>query len=186
MGADAFVALREGMRKSKVAAIARTVLFRRMRTVLIKTAREGPDRHDAQLRLRGSLLEKSIPKLKIEGEMLDLAKHIISTKKGDFDPATFDDRYEAALAELVKAKMEGDRCQAEEGRDLQAERPPRRASRERRADEGSRRQTETHRRQRQCWHRPAACRASGGWKGRLLEGRPAAQGKLRRLAMAPR
>lgn len=34
MGGDAFVALRDGMRKSKVAAIARTVLFRRMRTVL--------------------------------------------------------------------------------------------------------------------------------------------------------
>jgi DNA end-binding protein Ku len=39
--------------------------------------------------------------------MLDLAKHIISTKKGTFDPATFDDRYEAALAELVKTKIEG-------------------------------------------------------------------------------
>jgi DNA end-binding protein Ku len=39
--------------------------------------------------------------------MLDLAKHIISTKKGEFDPATFDDRYEAALADLVKAKIEG-------------------------------------------------------------------------------
>ena len=39
--------------------------------------------------------------------MLDLAKHIISTKKGSFDPAEFDDRYEAAVAELVKAKIEG-------------------------------------------------------------------------------
>ena len=48
-----------------------------------------------------------MPKIKIEGEMLDLAKHIVSTKKGEFDPATFDDRYEAALAELVKAKIEG-------------------------------------------------------------------------------
>jgi non-homologous end joining protein Ku len=48
-----------------------------------------------------------MPKIKIQGEMLDLAKYIISTKKGDFDPAAFDDRYEAALAELVKAKIEG-------------------------------------------------------------------------------
>jgi DNA end-binding protein Ku len=39
--------------------------------------------------------------------MLDLAKHIIETKRGKFDPAGFDDRYEAALAELVKAKLEG-------------------------------------------------------------------------------
>jgi DNA end-binding protein Ku len=39
--------------------------------------------------------------------MLDLARHIIATKQGSFDPAAFDDRYDAALAELVKAKIEG-------------------------------------------------------------------------------
>jgi DNA end-binding protein Ku len=39
--------------------------------------------------------------------MLELAEHIIKTKKGRFDPAAFDDRYESALAELVKAKSEG-------------------------------------------------------------------------------
>src|SRR5690606_915846 len=44
---------------------------------------------------------------KIKGEMLDLAKHIIDTKAGTFDPRSFDDRYDQALAELVKAKIEG-------------------------------------------------------------------------------
>src|SRR3546814_16942749 len=39
--------------------------------------------------------------------MLDLAKHIIETKAGAFDPRSFDDRYDQALAELVRAKMEG-------------------------------------------------------------------------------
>jgi DNA end-binding protein Ku len=39
--------------------------------------------------------------------MLDLALHIIKKKAGRFDPTTFDDRYDAALVELVKAKMEG-------------------------------------------------------------------------------
>jgi len=39
--------------------------------------------------------------------MLDLARHIIDTKRGTFDPAEFEDRYEAALAELVAAKAEG-------------------------------------------------------------------------------
>ena len=43
----------------------------------------------------------------IKGEMLDLAKHIISTKRGKFDPSQFADRYETALAELVRAKLEG-------------------------------------------------------------------------------
>jgi len=110
MGGDAFVALRDGMRKSKVAAIARAVLFRRMRTVLIRPHGKGliatTLNFDYEVRSSKKAFE-DMPKLKIEGEMLDLAKHIMSTKKGDFDPATFDDRYEAALADLVKAKMEG-------------------------------------------------------------------------------
>jgi DNA end-binding protein Ku len=36
MGADAFKLLRDGMRQAKVAALARTVLFRRLRTFLIR------------------------------------------------------------------------------------------------------------------------------------------------------
>ncbi|RYE60680.1 MAG: Ku protein, partial [Rhizobiaceae bacterium] len=110
MGSDAFAALRDGMRRSKVAAIARTVLFRRMRTVLIRPHGKGliatTLNYDYEVRSSAKAFEE-MPKLEIEGEMLDLAKHIISTKKGTFDPATFDDRYEAALAELVKAKVEG-------------------------------------------------------------------------------
>jgi DNA end-binding protein Ku len=110
MGGDAFVALRDGMRKSKVAAIARTVLFPTHAHRPHPASRQGPVattlNYDYEVRSSKNAFEE-MPKLKIEGEMLDLAKHIISTKKGDFDPATFDDRYEAALAELVKAKMEG-------------------------------------------------------------------------------
>ncbi|MBD9637571.1 Ku protein [Ensifer sp. ENS07] len=110
MGSDAFVALREAMQKSKVAAIARTVLFRRMRTVLIRSHGKGliatTLNYDYEVRSSKKAFE-DMPRIKIEGEMLDLAKHIISTKKGEFDPASFDDRYEAALADLVKAKLEG-------------------------------------------------------------------------------
>lgn len=109
MGGDAFVALRDGMRKSKVAAIARTVLFRRMRTVLIRPHGKGliatTLNYDYEVIFKEGL--RGNAEAEDEGEMLDLAKHIIGTKKGDFDPATFDDRYEAALAELVKAKIEG-------------------------------------------------------------------------------
>ncbi len=110
MGGDAFAALRDAMKKSMVAAIARTVLFRRMRSVLIRPHGKGliasTLNYDYEVRSSEKAFEE-MPKLKIQGEMLDLAKHIISTKKGEFDPATFDDRYEAALADLVKAKLEG-------------------------------------------------------------------------------
>jgi DNA end-binding protein Ku len=39
--------------------------------------------------------------------MLKLAEHIIKTKAGAFDAKDFHDRYEAALAEVVRAKQEG-------------------------------------------------------------------------------
>ena len=110
LGTDAFVLLRDGMKQEKVAAIARTVLFRRVRTVLIRVHRKGliasTLNFDYEVRSADKAFE-DLPDLKIEGEMLDLAEHIIETKKGSFDPSSFDDRYEAAVAELVQAKIEG-------------------------------------------------------------------------------
>ena len=39
--------------------------------------------------------------------MLDLAVHILKSKKAHFDPDKFEDRYEDALIELIKAKQAG-------------------------------------------------------------------------------
>ena len=109
-GEDAYSMLRDGMRRAAVAAIARTVLFRRMRTLLITPEEEGlvatTLNYDYEVRSANEAFD-DIPSMKIEGEMLDLAKHIIRTKIGAFNPEEFSDRYEAALSELVKAKMEG-------------------------------------------------------------------------------
>jgi DNA end-binding protein Ku len=110
MGDDAFKLLRDGMEKAEVAAIARTVLFRRLRTLLIRPHGKGligtTLNFDYEVRSSQEAFEE-MPELKIEGEMLELAKHIINTKKGSFNVKDFDDRYEEALAELVKAKIEG-------------------------------------------------------------------------------
>ena len=57
-----------------------------------------------------------VPKLTIAAEMLDLAKHIIDTKRGSFDPLAFDDRYEDAVAEMVKAKLAGKKIMAPKAR----------------------------------------------------------------------
>lgn len=107
---EAFILLREGMRKEKVAALARAVLFRRVRTLLIRPFESGlfatTLHFDYEVRSADAAFS-SIPERKIEGEMLDLAKHIIETKRGRFDPHDFKDRYEAALGELVRAKQEG-------------------------------------------------------------------------------
>ncbi len=107
---EAFALIREGMRATDTAALARTVLFRRLRTVLIRAQDDGliarTLNFDYEVRSAEEAFE-DIPDRKIGGEMLDLAQHIIETKAGDFDPAAFDERYEAALADLVKARAEG-------------------------------------------------------------------------------
>jgi len=106
----AFTLIRDGMRAREVGALAQTVLFRRVRTLLIRAHGDGliatTLHFDYEVRPASEAFD-GVPDIKVKGEMLELAEHIIRTKKGTFDPAGFDDRYEAALAELVKAKAEG-------------------------------------------------------------------------------
>ena len=109
-GEEAFALIRDGMRSEKVAALAQTVLFRRVRTLLIRPRDNGLvattlNFHYEVRSAKDAFSE--IKDIKLKGEMLELAEHIIKTKMGHFDPSKFDDRYEAALAELVKAKTEG-------------------------------------------------------------------------------
>lgn len=108
--AEALALIARGMLDGKVAALAEAVLFRRNRTLLIR----AHDNHiiatmlnfDYEVRSASSVF-KDIPDIKFDKEMLDLAGHIIATKEGRFDPSEYHDRYEAALVELVKAKIEG-------------------------------------------------------------------------------
>jgi DNA end-binding protein Ku len=107
---EAFAVMREGMRKTDVAAVAKAILFRRVRTVLIRARGCGLLAHtlhfDYEVLPAAQGLDR-VPSKQIKGEMLDLAKHIIETKRGSFDPRAFDDRYDAALAELVQTKARG-------------------------------------------------------------------------------
>ncbi len=110
MGTEAYVLLREGMKKAKVAAIARTVLFRRLRTLLIRPHGKGliasTLNFDYEVRSSQEAFEDQ-PDVKSDPELLEIAELIIEKKKGTFDASSFDDRYEEAVTELVKAKIEG-------------------------------------------------------------------------------
>ncbi|WFS01040.1 Ku protein [Rhizobium tumorigenes] len=100
----------EAMNREKVAALAHAVLFRRYRTLLVRPYEKGLVatmlNFDYEVRSEADAFE-DIPELEVTGEMLELASHIIDTKKGTFDASAFDDRYEEALVEMVKAKVEG-------------------------------------------------------------------------------
>lgn len=109
-GDEVFALIRDGMKEKKEAALARAVLFRRVRTVLIRPEGAGLIGMTLNFDYEVRPAQEAFGGLKdisIKGEMLDLARHIIDTKRGTFDPAEFEDRYEAALAELVAAKAEG-------------------------------------------------------------------------------
>jgi DNA end-binding protein Ku len=108
---EAFALVREGLRAEGAAALARALLFRRLRTVLIRAHGTGliatTLNFDYAVRPPVEVFGDIAPR-KIGKDMLDLAKHIIATKTGRFDPAQFTDRYEAALKAVIQAKIAGE------------------------------------------------------------------------------
>ncbi|MCD7109247.1 Ku protein [Rhizobium sp. DKSPLA3] len=108
--AETLALLARTLRDENVGAIAEAILFRRNRTVLIRpqddTLIATTLNFDYEVRSAKTAF-KSVPEIEFDEEMLELAGHIIGTKSGTFDPESYTDRYNDALAELVKAKIEG-------------------------------------------------------------------------------
>jgi DNA end-binding protein Ku len=106
----AFNLIRDGMRDRNVGALAGAVLFRRARTLLVRPYEEGMIANTLSFDYEVRSVEdafRNIKPVKVKREMLDLAAHIIDTMSGEFNPKDFHDEYEAALTELVRAKIEG-------------------------------------------------------------------------------
>lgn len=110
--AEILALLAAGMAERKVAALGEAVLFRRVRRLLVRPVAEGGAliastlSFDYEVRSAEAAFA-DVPEAKVSGEMLKLATHIIRSKSGRFDPAAIEDRYEDALAALVRAKIEG-------------------------------------------------------------------------------
>ena len=63
-------------------------------------------RYSYEVRDEGEYFSE-IPDMKIPGEMLKLAEHIIESKTADFEPKKFVDHYEEAVVELLRQKQSG-------------------------------------------------------------------------------
>jgi DNA end-binding protein Ku len=117
VGHEAFAIIREAMRKKGVVGIARVVLQKRERILKLEPFGRGllatTLRYASQVRSEGAVFE-DIPDIELQKEMLELAAHIIETKKGTFDVSQYDDRYENALIDLIKAKQGGRELQPAE------------------------------------------------------------------------
>src|SRR3712207_2886968 len=108
MGEEAFAVIREAMREKEVVGIGRVVLYRRERPIMLQPRGKGlvaTTLHYAyEVRDDADFFE-DIEDIEVPEEMLDLATHIIGRKMSHFDPKRFEDRYQDALLELIKAKQ---------------------------------------------------------------------------------
>ena len=107
---DAFAVIREAMAARKKAGLARIVLYRRERPVVIEPLGRGMVlttlRYDSTVRQPDTVFD-GIKAVKLDREMIELAQHIIDKKATTFDPSAFDDTYEEALIALIRAKKAG-------------------------------------------------------------------------------
>jgi DNA end-binding protein Ku len=107
---EAFAVIREAMRKEELAGLARVVIYRREHLLLLQPRGKGllatALRYKNEVRNEKDYFDE-IENIKVPADMLKLAVHILETKKGHFDPGKFEDRYENALQDLIKAKRAG-------------------------------------------------------------------------------
>ncbi|TPI13531.1 Ku protein [Mesorhizobium sp. B4-1-1] len=107
---EAFAVIRDAMAGKKMAGLARIVLYSRERPVVIEPLGKGMVlttlRYDNTVRQPDAVFGE-IKSVKTDREMTDLAELIIDKKHAKFDPSKFDDKYEDALLELIRAKKAG-------------------------------------------------------------------------------
>jgi len=110
VGQEAFAVIRDAIREKGMVALARVVLTRREHVIMLEAFDKGllgtTIRYAYEVRDNAGYFE-DIPDLKLPGEMKELALHIVNSKAAHFDPTTFQDHYENALVELLRAKQAG-------------------------------------------------------------------------------
>ena len=118
-GADAFVVIRDAMKRKDKIALARVVLSNREHVIALKPLGKGllgtTLRYPYELRDEDDYFD-DIPSPRISKDMVDLAAHILDTKTAKFDPQKFKDKYEEALRALVKRKAAGKTIEVSEER----------------------------------------------------------------------
>jgi DNA end-binding protein Ku len=110
VGEEAYAVIRDAMRAEKMVGLARVVLFRRERVVMLEPRDKGitaTSLHYANEVHQAASYFDEIPDLDLPKQMLELATHIIDKMTGKFEPERFEDRYENALIELIRSKQKG-------------------------------------------------------------------------------
>src|SRR5690242_3659159 len=104
VGQEAFAVIREAMRAEGMVGLGRVVLAKRERVIALDAHGKGligtTLRYPYEVRNESAYFD-DIADVKVEGEAVKLAKHIIEGKVGAFDAEEMEDTYEKALVDLL-------------------------------------------------------------------------------------
>jgi DNA end-binding protein Ku len=110
VGHDAFAVIRETIREMGKVAIGRLVLTSREHIIALEAMDKGLIgtllRYPYEVRDPAEYFDE-IQDVKVTKDMLDLARHIVEQKSGNFEPDKFEDHYETALVDLINKKRTG-------------------------------------------------------------------------------
>jgi DNA end-binding protein Ku len=114
VGQQAFAVIREAIRKEGMVAVGKVVFTSREHIIALEARASGmlgmTLRYPYEVRKQAEYFDE-IPDEKVPKDMLDLALHIVETKRGDFEPEKFEDQYEGALRELIEKKAKGEKIE---------------------------------------------------------------------------
>jgi DNA end-binding protein Ku len=110
VGHDAFAVIRGTIRNMNMVAIGRVVLRTREHIVALEPLDKGLVgmllRYSYEVRNVAEYFDE-IEDVKLTKDVLDLAKPIVNSKSGKFEPEKFEDHYETALIDLINKKRNG-------------------------------------------------------------------------------
>lgn len=114
VGAEAFSVIRDAIEDEGMIALGRVVFTSREHIIGLEARGKGiigiTLRYPYEVRDEEDYFG-DIPSERVTKDMLDLAKHIIKTKTGHFEPEQFEDRYEDALKQLLRKKDKGEKIE---------------------------------------------------------------------------
>jgi len=120
VGQQAFAVIREAIRTEGMVAIGKVVFTSREHIIALEPRGKGMMgvtlRYPYEVRKPDEYFE-GIEDEKIPKDMLELATHIVETKRGKFEPDKFEDEYEDALKELLRKKQKGEKIDAPKERE---------------------------------------------------------------------
>ena len=120
VGEQAFAVIREAIRQEGMVAIGKVVFTSREHIIALEARDKGllgvTLRYPYEVRKEADYFD-DIADEKLPKDMLDLAKHIVDSKKAEWKPERFEDQYEDALKELLKKKQSGQKIEAPRDRE---------------------------------------------------------------------